>query len=117
MWQSLLHNLYEGKTVPTFKGKEAFHIVALFDDGITVSLTSKEKEVPLSKEVMFRVMEKLIVHKDGVRQKMVDPNARLKLGLLLLHPWTEKVERDEDGKSRSYLVLTDEARKRLTVAE
>jgi len=69
MWQSLLHNLYEGKTVPTFKGKEAFHIVPLFDDGITVSLTSKEKEVPLSKEVMFRVMEKLIVHKDGVRQK------------------------------------------------
>ncbi|OKO93058.1 hypothetical protein RA955_17415 [Geobacillus proteiniphilus] len=113
MWKSLLDKLYEGKMVSTFKGKEAFRVVSFSDEGIIVRLSSKEKEVFLSKKAMFNVIEKLIAHKDGVRQKMVDPESRLKLGLFLLHPWTEKVERHEGGKRRSYLLLTGEARQQL----
>ncbi|OQP14684.1 hypothetical protein [Geobacillus zalihae] len=117
MWKSLLDKLYEGKIVSTFKGKEAFRVVSFSDEGITVRLTSKEKEVFLSKKAMLNVIEKLIAHEDGVRQKMVDPESRLKLGLFLLHPWTEKVVRLEEGKRRPYLLLTDEARRRLASGE
>ncbi|AKM20522.1 hypothetical protein GARCT_03297 [Geobacillus sp. 12AMOR1] len=117
MWKSLLDKLYEGKIVSTFKGKEAFRVVSFSDEGITVRLSSKEKEVFLSKKAMLNVIEKLIAHEDGVRQKMVDPESRLKLGLFLLHPWTEKVMRQEEGKRRPYLLLTDEARWRLASGE
>jgi hypothetical protein len=117
MWKALLDELYEGKVVSTFKGKETFQIVSFSDEGITVRLTSKEKEVSLSKKTMLNVIEKLIAHEDGVRQKMVDPESRLKLGLLSLLPWTEKVKRFEDGKNRSYLLLTAEAREQLASGE
>ncbi|KDE45957.1 hypothetical protein DI43_18130 [Geobacillus sp. CAMR12739] len=69
MWKSLLDKLYEGKMVSTFKGKEAFRVVSLSDEGIIVRLSSKEKEVFLSKRAMLNVIEKLIAHEDGVRQK------------------------------------------------
>ncbi|AMV12433.1 hypothetical protein GS3922_16725 [Geobacillus subterraneus] len=117
MWKSLLDKLYEGKMVSTFKGKEAFRVVSFSDEGVIVRLSSKEKDVFLSKKAMVNVIEKLIAHEDGVRKKMVDPEFRLKLGLFLLHPWTEKVVRQEEGKRRPYLLLTDEARQRLASGE
>ncbi|MEW5323337.1 hypothetical protein V2J23_14705 [Geobacillus thermoleovorans] len=117
MWKSLLDELYEGKIVPTFKGRETFRVLSFSDEGIIVRLTSKEKGVFLSKKAMLNVIEKLMAHEDGVRQKMVDPDSRLKLGLFLLHPWTEKMERHEDGRRRPYLLLTDEARQQLSSGE
>ncbi|MBB6284669.1 hypothetical protein [Geobacillus subterraneus] len=117
MWKSFPDELYKGKNVSTFKGKESFRVVSFSDEGIIVRLMSKEKDVFLSKKAMFNVIEKFIAHKDGVRQKMVRPASRLKLGLFLLHPWTEKGERHEEGKRRSYWLLTDEACQQLASGE
>ncbi|OSX54783.1 hypothetical protein B7H16_04800 [Anoxybacillus ayderensis] len=61
---------------------------------------------------MMNVIYKLIDRVDGVRQKMVDPEFRLKLGLLSLLSSTEKVRKMEKGKEVLYLVLTPEARAR-----
>ncbi|OQP05164.1 hypothetical protein B1690_14315 [Geobacillus sp. 46C-IIa] len=117
MWKSFPDELYKGKNVSTFKGKESFRVVSFSDEGIIVRLMSKEKDVFLSKKAMFNVIEKFIAHKDGVRQKMVRPASRLKLGLFLLHPWTEKGERHEEGKRRSYWLLTDELFQQLASGE
>lgn len=105
LWKLLLDHLHEGKVVKTFKEKETFKIVSFSDESITVRLTSKEKEVTLSKKVMLNAIKKLLENKDGVRQKMVDPEARLKLGLLSLLPMTEKEKRLEDNNNRWYLLL------------
>jgi hypothetical protein len=117
MWKALLRELYEEKIVSTFKGREAFQVVSFSDERIVVRLTSKDKEVFLSKTAMMNAIRKLIAYEDGVRQKMVDPESRLKLGLLSLLPWTEKIKRLEDGKNISYLLLTAEAREQLAVGE
>jgi hypothetical protein len=80
------------------------------DGGIHVRLTSKDKEVFLSKKVMINAIQKLIDYEEGVRQKMVDPESRLKLGLLSLLPWTKTIKRPVGKKKIWYLVLETEAR-------
>ncbi|WP_146612798.1 hypothetical protein [Paranoxybacillus vitaminiphilus] len=72
-----MEELYEGKIVSTFKGKETFQVVSFSDEGIFVRLTSKDKEVFLSKTAMMNAIRKLIAYEDGMRQKMVDPESRL----------------------------------------
>ncbi len=105
IWSELIELLHVGKIIPTFKGKENFRISTSSQDEIVVSLFSKDKQVVLSKKSMMNAIDKLVQHKEGVRQKMVDPEARIKLGLLQLIPSTEKVKRYEDGKNRAYLLL------------
>jgi hypothetical protein len=78
MWKALLKELYEGKIVSTFKGKETFQVVSFSDEGILVRLTSKDREVFLSKTTMMNVIRKLIDYEDGVRKKMVDPRIAVK---------------------------------------
>ncbi|MBB6177313.1 hypothetical protein HNQ82_002146 [Anoxybacillus tengchongensis] len=115
MWEELLSMLYEGKVVSTFKGKATFTVVSFSDNGIEVRIASKTNEKKsLSRKVMMNAIYKLIDHIDGVRQKMVDPESRLKLGLLSLLPSTEKVRKVEAKRSVLYLILTSETRKKLT---
>lgn len=113
IWEDLMQILEKGKRVPTFKGRETFIIKDFSDQGIVIRLTSKEKEVQLSRTAIFNTIEKLIDHQDGVRQKMVDPEARLKLGLLLLLPYTERIERTVNGKKKKFLVLNEGRRQEL----
>ncbi|MCX8046993.1 MAG: hypothetical protein N3A70_09000 [Anoxybacillus gonensis] len=91
MWKELLSMLYEGKVVSTFKGKATFTTMSFSGNGIEVQIVSKTNEKKsLGRKVMMNVIYELIDHIDGVCQKMVDPESRLKLGLLSLLPSTEK---------------------------